>query len=132
MAWRDVPLEGRLVCITQRKADARHPAEHPFETFRPKIPQYSTPDVLFWEISIRTCNLMLQQVKRPALVACDTMNFLDQRETTRWERPKAIDILIINDGEARAFGEGYQPGQGRQKIPGAGPETPDVKAEYGC
>jgi len=53
-----------------------------FETFRPRIPErYQSPDMLFlgnidpelqWDV--------LKQVKRPKLVACDTMNFWIERK----------------------------------------------------
>ena len=49
---------------------------------------------------------MLQQVKRPALVACDTMNFwINGKRDALWNVLQHIDVLIINDGEARALGE---------------------------
>ena len=48
---------------------------------------------------------MLQQVKRPALVACDTMNFwINGKQDALWKVLAGIDVLIINDGEARALG----------------------------
>ncbi|HET9961487.1 MAG TPA: sugar kinase, partial [Nitrospiraceae bacterium] len=48
-----------------------------FETFRPKLPsQYRSPEVLFLGNIDPELQLdVLQQVSRPAVVACDTMNF---------------------------------------------------------
>ncbi len=48
-----------------------------FETFRPQIPEaYLAPDVLFLGNIHPELQLdVLQKVHRPALVACDTMNF---------------------------------------------------------
>jgi sugar/nucleoside kinase (ribokinase family) len=48
---------------------------------------------------------VLSQVKRPSLVACDTMNFwIDRKRTALWKVLEHVDVLIINDGEARALG----------------------------
>lgn len=79
-----------------------------FETFRPQIPErYRSPDMLFlgnidpelqWDV--------LQQVTRPKLVACDTMNFwIERKREALWRVLEQIDVLIINDGEARALGQ---------------------------
>lgn len=79
-----------------------------FETFKPKIPaHYMKPDVLFLgNIDPELQLEVLKQVPRPALVACDTMNFwINGKREALWRVLKEIDILIINDGEARALGE---------------------------
>ncbi len=79
-----------------------------FETFRPKIPEaYKSPDLLFLgnidpEIQLDVLN----QVSRPKLVACDTMNFwIEGKREALWRTLEQVDILIINDGEARALGQ---------------------------
>ncbi len=79
-----------------------------FETFKPKIPtHYMKPDVLFLgNIDPELQLEVLKQVPRPPLVACDTMNFwINGKREAVWRVLKEIDILIINDGEARALGE---------------------------
>lgn len=79
-----------------------------FETFKPKIPtHYMKPDVLFLgNIDPELQLEVLKQVPRPSLVACDTMNFwINGKREALWRVLKEIDILIINDGEARALGE---------------------------
>ncbi len=78
------------------------------ETFRPKIPEsYRSPDVLFLGNIDPELQLdVLNQVNRPQLVACDTMNFwIDGKREALWKVLEKIDVLIINDGEARALGE---------------------------
>ena len=78
------------------------------ETFRPKIPEsYRSPDVLFLGNIDPELQLdVLNQVNRPQLVACDTMNFwIDGKREALWKVLEKIDILVINDGEARALGE---------------------------
>ncbi|MDR4479709.1 MAG: PfkB family carbohydrate kinase [Nitrospira sp.] len=106
-----------------------------FETFRPKIPaQYSSPDVLFLGNIDPNLQLdVLQQVKRPALVACDTMNFwINGKRDALWNVLQHIDILIINDGEARALGEDTNLVKVAAKILARGPKHLIVKrGEYG-
>ena len=106
-----------------------------FETFRPKIPaQYSSPDVLFLGNIDPNLQLdVLQQVKRPALVACDTMNFwINGKRDELWNVLQHIDILIINDGEARALGEDTNLVKVAKKILARGPKHLIVKrGEYG-
>ena len=106
-----------------------------FETFRPKIPaQYSSPDVLFLGNIDPNLQLdVLQQVKRPALVACDTMNFwINGKRDALWNVLQHIDILIINDGEARALGEDTNLVKVAKKILARGPKhLIGKRGEYG-
>jgi sugar/nucleoside kinase (ribokinase family) len=106
-----------------------------FETFRPKMPaQYRSPEVLFLGNIDPELQLdVLQQVNRPALVACDTMNFwINGKRDALWKVLERIDILIINDGEARALGEDPNLVKVARKILGRGPKHLIVKrGEYG-
>jgi sugar/nucleoside kinase (ribokinase family) len=106
-----------------------------FETFRPKIPErYQSPDMLFlgnidpelqWDV--------LQQVKRPKLVACDTMNFwIERKREALWKVLERIDVLIINDGEARALGQHPNLAQVAKLVLSRGPKHLIIKrGEYG-
>jgi sugar/nucleoside kinase (ribokinase family) len=106
-----------------------------FETFRPTIPErYRSPDMLFlgnidpelqWEV--------LQQVERPKLVACDTMNFwIERKREALWKVLERIDVLIINDGEARALGQHPNLTQVAKLVLSRGPKHLIVKrGEYG-
>lgn len=106
-----------------------------FETFRPKIPeQYRTPDVLFLGNIDPILQLdVLHQVKRPPLVACDTMNFwINGRQEALWKVLKHIDALLINDGEARALGGDPNLVKVARKILAHGPKYLIIKrGEYG-
>ncbi|MGQ0810856.1 MAG: PfkB family carbohydrate kinase [Nitrospiraceae bacterium] len=106
-----------------------------FETFRPKIPdQYRMPDVLFLGNIDPELQLdVLQQVKRPALVACDTMNFwISGKRDALWRVLEHVDVLIINDGEARALGNSPNLVQVAKIILDRGPKHLIVKrGEYG-
>lgn len=106
-----------------------------FESFRPKIPaQYRTPEVLFLgNIDPELQLEVLSQVTRPALVACDTMNFwINGKRDALWKVLEQIDVLIINDGEARALGEHPNLVQVAKKILSRGPKHLVIKrGEYG-
>ena len=106
-----------------------------FETFRPKIPEaYRSPDLLFLGNIDPELQLdVLQKLSRPPLVACDTMNFwINGKRDALWRVLEQVDILIINDGEARALGEDSNLVKVAQKILARGPKHLIIKrGEYG-
>jgi sugar/nucleoside kinase (ribokinase family) len=106
-----------------------------FETFRPRIPeQYRAPEVLFLGNIDPELQLdVLNQVKRPALVACDTMNFwINGKQDALWKVLERIDVLLINDGEARALGGDPNLVKVARKILARGPKQLIIKrGEYG-
>jgi sugar/nucleoside kinase (ribokinase family) len=106
-----------------------------FETFRPKIPDgYRSPDVLFLGNIDPELQLdVLQKVERPGLVACDTMNFwINGKREALWRVLQHIDVLIINDGEARALGQDSNLVKVAKLILSRGPKHLIIKrGEYG-
>lgn len=106
-----------------------------FETFRPKIPDsYHAPALLFLGNIDPDLQLdVLQQVKRPSVVACDTMNFwIDRKQEALWRVLERVDVLIINDGEARALGRNPNLVQVARDILARGPKHLIIKrGEYG-
>ncbi|BCA54401.1 putative Carbohydrate/purine kinase, PfkB family [Nitrospira sp. KM1] len=106
-----------------------------FETFRPKIPDaYRNPDVLFLGNIDPELQLdVLQKLPRPPLVACDTMNFwINGKQEALWKVLEKVDILIINDGEARALGGESNLVKVAQKVLSRGPKHLIIKrGEYG-
>ncbi|MGQ0668002.1 MAG: PfkB family carbohydrate kinase [Nitrospiraceae bacterium] len=106
-----------------------------FETFRPKIPDsYRSPDVLFLGNIDPELQLdVLQKVERPALVACDTMNFwIHGKRDALWRVLEKVDVLIINDGEARALGEDSNLVRVAKLVLSRGPKHLIIKrGEYG-
>jgi sugar/nucleoside kinase (ribokinase family) len=106
-----------------------------FETFRPKIPEaYRSPDLLFLGNIDPDLQLdVLQKISRPPLVACDTMNFwINGKREALWRVLEQVDILIVNDGEARALGEDSNLVKVAQKILARGPKHLIIKrGEYG-
>lgn len=105
------------------------------ETFRPKIPaHYTTPSSLFLGNIDPELQLdVLNKVTRPSIVALDTMNFwIDGKRDALWKVLEHIDILVINDGEARALGEDANLVQVAKRILSRGPKTLIIKrGEYG-
>ncbi|MFQ5931759.1 MAG: PfkB family carbohydrate kinase [Nitrospiraceae bacterium] len=78
-----------------------------FERFRPKIPdRYRSPSMVFLGNIDPELQLdVLQQLRRPTLVACDTMNFwIERKREALWRVLERADVLMINDGEARLLG----------------------------
>jgi sugar/nucleoside kinase (ribokinase family) len=106
-----------------------------FETFRPKIPDaYRSPDLLFLGNIDPELQLdVLQKLSRPPLVACDTMNFwINGKRDALWRVLEQVDILIINDGEARALGEDSNLVKVAKKVLARGPKHLIIKrGEYG-
>ncbi len=75
-----------------------------FANFNPKIPKsYQSSKYIFLanidpEIQIR----VLEQVKNPKLIACDTMNYwIENKRKELLKLFKKIDILTINESESR-------------------------------
>ena len=79
-----------------------------FSAFRPKIPEgfRRAPFVFLGNIDPRLQLDVLQQVERPTLVACDTMNFwIESRRPDLLELLKHVDLITLNDAEARQLSE---------------------------
>jgi sugar/nucleoside kinase (ribokinase family) len=79
-----------------------------FSNFRPKIPEQfrRAPFVFLGNIDPRLQLDVLKQVQKPKFVACDTMNFwIESRRPELLELLKHVDVITINDGEARQLTE---------------------------
>lgn len=79
-----------------------------FSHFSPKIPAQfkSAPFVFLANIDPRLQLDVLRQVNKPTLVACDTMNFwIESRRSDLIELLKHVDLITVNDGEARQLTE---------------------------
>jgi sugar/nucleoside kinase (ribokinase family) len=76
---------------------------------------------------------VLSQVEKPRLVACDTMNFWIEGKRDELQRTlKQVDIVIINDGEAREFAGEANLIKAAKAILAQGPKTLIIKrGEYG-
>ena len=107
-----------------------------FETFQPRVPQGMTnPEFLFLaNIDPVLQYDVMRQVARPRLIGCDTMNFwiqgkLDELKLTLSE----VDLLVINDSEARELAREPNLVRAAGIIRSMGPKTLIVKrGEFGA
>jgi len=107
-----------------------------FQQFRPELPEWlrKIDFVFLANIDPELQLSVLRQMKRPRLVACDTMNFWisGKREAVR-ETLREVDILLINDEEARQLSGETNTVRAARKILGWGPSSLVVKrGEYGA
>ena len=107
-----------------------------FSRFSPKIPEQfrNAPFVFLGNIDPRLQLEVLQQVDKPKLVACDTMNFwIQSRRPDLIELLKHVDLVTLNDGEARQLTEMANLVQAAKWIMNAGPKHVIIKkGEHGA
>jgi phosphoribosylaminoimidazole synthetase len=75
-----------------------------FADFHPEIPDaFRAPEILFLgNIDPRLQLEVLNQVERPRIVACDTMNYwIEGSRAALLDVLARVDILLVNEGEAR-------------------------------
>jgi sugar/nucleoside kinase (ribokinase family) len=107
-----------------------------FSRFSPKIPEQfrKAPFVFLGNIDPRLQLEVLQQVERPKLVACDTMNFwIQSRRPDLIELLSHVDMVTLNDGEARQLTEKVNLVQAAKWIMDCGPKHVIIKkGEHGA
>jgi sugar/nucleoside kinase (ribokinase family) len=107
-----------------------------FSHFSPKIPSglRSRPFVFLANIDPRLQLDVLKQVGKPKLVACDTMNFwIQSRRPDLIELLRHVDLVTLNDGEARQLTEKVNLVQAARWIMDAGPKHVIIKkGEHGA
>jgi len=107
------------------------------ENFEPQVPEnWKNPEVLMLgnlHPSIQK-SVLNQLETRPKLVILDTMNFwMDQTWDELMDVIKEIDILAINDEEARQMSKEYSLVKAAKKILSMGPKTLIIKkGEHGA
>ena len=107
------------------------------ENFEPQVPEnWKNPEVLMLgnlHPSIQK-SVLNQLETRPKLVILDTMNFwMDQTWDELMDVIKEIDILAINDEEARQMSKEYSLVKAAKKILNMGPKTLIIKkGEHGA
>lgn len=107
-----------------------------FANFVPKIPEeYHDSEVVFLaNIDPDLQREVLRQVRRPALIAADTMNYwiANKAESLR-QTLDLVDTLLINDAETRQLAGEANLVQAAQKILAWGPKSLVIKrGEYGA
>jgi len=107
-----------------------------FENFTPEIPDsYRDAEYVFLaNIDPELQWSVLQQVKSPDFVGMDTMNFwIGRKREALMEVLKKVNILTINDGEARQLTEEANLVKAARKILSYGPKILIIKrGEYGA
>ena len=107
-----------------------------FQSFRPVIPErYREAKYVFLaNIDPELQMEVLDQVKSPTLVACDTMNFwIEGKLDVLKETLKRVDFLVINEGEARELSREPNIVKAARQILNWGPKILIVKrGEYGA
>jgi sugar/nucleoside kinase (ribokinase family) len=106
-----------------------------FQQFRPQLPEeYKNSDIVFLaNIDPDLQRDVLKQVNKPKLVAADTMNFwIEGKKDSLLETLNFVDVLLINDGEARQLSGEPNLVKAARTILGFGPKTLVIKrGEYG-
>jgi len=107
-----------------------------FADFAPKIPEeYRDSDVVFLaNIDPDLQREVLRQVRRPALIAADTMNYwIANKADSLRQTLGLVDTLLINDAETRQLAGEANLVQAAQKILTWGPRSLVIKrGEYGA
>jgi sugar/nucleoside kinase (ribokinase family) len=106
-----------------------------FEQFKPKIPEShkSSPFVFLGNIHPVLQSDVLDQVRKPRLVGADTMNYWIERTPEDLKRVlQRVDILLINDSEARELAGEANLVKAARRIQAMGPKTLVIKrGEHG-
>ncbi len=107
-----------------------------FADFRPKIPDdfRDAPFVMLGNIDPELQLSVLDQVDRPKLVVADTMNFwIDSKLPELKKLLRRIDVLVINEEEARQLAQRHHIKHVAQTLLGLGPRHVIIKqGEYGA
>jgi sugar/nucleoside kinase (ribokinase family) len=106
------------------------------ETFSPDIPKayQNTPFVFLGNIHPVLQQKVMDQVKSPKLIALDTMNFWIEAAKEELKKTIArVNVVIINDAEARELAQEANLVKAAQIITSWGPQTLVIKqGEYGA
>jgi sugar/nucleoside kinase (ribokinase family) len=107
-----------------------------FSNFRPKIPAQfrNAPFVFLGNIDPRLQLDVLTQVDKPKLVACDTMNFwIESRRPDLLALLERVDLIFLNDAEARQLTEEFNLVKAARWIMARGPKHVVIKkGEHGA
>ena len=107
-----------------------------FSAFNPEVPAAyrDSPFVFLANIDPELQMKVLEQVKTPKLIACDTMNFwIGGKPDALKSLLKKVDLFVINEGEARELAGEASLVKAARVIMGFGPRILIVKrGEYGA
>ena len=107
-----------------------------FADFRPTLPHdyRDSRYVFLGNIDPDLQRQVLDQVRAPRFVACDTMNFwIGSKRDSLLKTLRRVDMLFVNDGEARQLAEEHNIVKAARRILTFGPKAIVVKrGEYGA
>lgn len=107
-----------------------------FSAFNPEVPENyrDSPFVFLANIDPELQMKVLDQVKKPRLIACDTMNFWISGKPEALKRLlKKVDLFVINEGEARELAKEASLVKAARAIMSEGPRILIIKrGEYGA
>ncbi len=107
-----------------------------FADFQPKLPESfrSAQFVFLGNIDPELQIGVLSQVRRPTLVVCDTMNYwIQSKKATLLELLSRVDVLMVNDSEARELSGDWNIHRAGRWILAHGPKRVVIKqGEYGA
>ncbi len=105
-------------------------------TFAPKLPKslVNTPYLFLANIDPDLQSQVIDQVKSPKLIACDTMNFwIEGKREALLKTFKKVHLVTINEGEARLLSGESNLLKAARVIQAMGPKTIVIKqGEYGA
>ena len=106
-----------------------------FAEFRPELPSHyrDSEFVFLGNIDPDLQRDVLDQVRGPRFVACDTMNFwIASKRQSLLETLRRVDLLFVNDAEVRQLAEEHNVVKAARRILSFGPKAVVVKrGEYG-
>ncbi len=107
-----------------------------FAGFRPELPgPYRDSEYVFLgNIDPDLQRAVLDQVRAPRFVACDTMNFwIESKRESLLRTLRRVDLLFVNDAEARELAGEHNVVSAARRILSFGPRSVVVKrGEYGA
>lgn len=107
-----------------------------FAAFEPKLPETmrSAEFVFLGNIDPELQLGVLEQIRQPRLVACDTMNYwIQSKKPALMELLKRVDLLMVNDSEARELSGDWNVHRAARWILAHGPKRVVIKqGEHGA
>ncbi|MBI2609056.1 MAG: sugar kinase [Deltaproteobacteria bacterium] len=121
---------------TYKDAETLSTALNVFEHFSPELPDHykDKPYVFLANIDPTLQAHVLEQIQKPKIVACDTMNFwIYGKREELLSTLKLVDIFIINETEAKDLSGEINLVEAARKIRCMGPQILIIKrGEYGA
>lgn len=107
-----------------------------FATFQPRLPDalHAARFVFLGNIDPELQHGVLDQITSPTLVVCDTMNYwIQSKKPVLMELLKRVDILMVNDSEARELSGDWNIHRAGRWILAHGPKRVVIKqGEFGA